>query len=119
MSTRTLKRTNFTTEEVIKILQGCKISDAKGDTSSKFCTDHNDAIDGAISTFYDYLRPADEFGAMAYCPEEDVTYHIGTIPEEDLKSPKTREYRVRQRTVAESSLVGTELATGDAQVPSQ
>ena len=119
MNNRTLKRTGWTTEEVIKILKGCKIADANGEATSQFCVDHNDAIDDAINTFYDYLRPADEFGAMAYCPEEDTTYHIGTIPVEDQGSPRQHGCRVRSRPVAGSSLVGIELATGDVQEPSQ
>lgn len=116
---RNLKRTGWTTEEVMKILADCKISGGKSAASIQYCTDHNDAINDAINTFYDYLRPADEFGAMAYCPEENMTYHIGTIPEEDRGPPRTHGCRVRQRPVSVPSLVGTELATGDGTEPSQ
>ena len=120
MSTqKTFKRTGWTTEEVIKILQGIKIVDSNGDASSQFCTDHNDAIDDAICTFYDFIRPQEEFGAMAYCVEENMTYHIGTIPEEDRGPPRQHGCRVRPRPVAQPSPDGTEPVVVDAQAPSQ
>jgi len=108
-NTMNLKRDNWTTEEVMKILKGCKICDGEGKATSKFCVDHNAAIDDAIDAFFDFTRPLDEMGAMAYCPEEDMIYHVGAIPDREPISPTEPECRVRLRSVVQSSSSDTSV----------
>lgn len=79
---QTLKRDNWTTEEVIKLIQHWRLSpgDPGNEQQVKECDDHNYVIDSICCSFQDFLRPDEEMGAMAYCPEEDIVYHIGKIP---------------------------------------
>lgn len=76
---KNLKRDNWTTEEVMKIVEGCKIVQIEGKYSERI-EEYNMVIDNVINQFYDFQRPLDDFGAMAYCPEEDMIYHVGSIP---------------------------------------
>ena len=80
---KNLKRDNWTNDEVIKIIKGCKLvrNKNKGEEESKLVKDHNFGIDSALSNFYSFQADPKEFGALAYCPEEDMIYHIGDIPE--------------------------------------
>lgn len=84
---RTFKRDNWTNEQIIKFLDGQKI--VRGDGVEKdYCKEHNAVIDDVKSFFYDFTRPVEEFGAMGYCVEEDMVYHIGGIPEEFVEQWK-------------------------------
>jgi hypothetical protein len=84
---RTFKRDNWTNEQIIKFLDGQKIVNGDGiETDS--CKEHNAVIDNVKAFFYDFTRPIEEFGAMGYCVEEDIIYHIGGIPEEFAKQWK-------------------------------
>jgi len=58
-----LKRDNWTNEEVIDILEGMKMID-KDETPR--ITYWNMALEIAVSQFWDFKRPADQFAAMAY-----------------------------------------------------
>jgi hypothetical protein len=71
-----LKRTNWTTEEVIELLEGMKLCTIGG-KEDKYCKMENAAIARAKNFFEDFLRPEDEFGAMAYDPDSKQVYHIG------------------------------------------
>jgi hypothetical protein len=67
-----LKRTNWTNDEVISILEGCKIHIEDRHRESKhFHTleARNTGIDQAIYQFYDFKAdPEESFSAMAYDP---------------------------------------------------
>lgn len=71
-----LKRTNWTTEEVIGLIEGCRLYDMDGKEDTTFGT-HSDAITLVRHCFEDFLRPDTESGAMAYDPESGNVYHIG------------------------------------------
>lgn len=58
-----LKRDNWTNEEVIYILEGLKMVNRNG---LLIDTDWNTTLEHAISQFWDFKRPADQFAAMAY-----------------------------------------------------
>ncbi len=76
MKAATLKRTNWTTEEVIHLVDGMKLCTADGSEPPDVKA-HNAACDMVIDSFRDYLIPETEFGAMAFCPDNQTTYHIG------------------------------------------
>jgi hypothetical protein len=78
---RTFKRDNWTNEQIIKFLDGQKIVRGDG-IETDYCNDHNAVIEDVKAFFYDFMRPVEEFGAMGYCAEEDMVYHIGGVPEE-------------------------------------
>lgn len=83
-----LKRNNWTNEEVIELLNGCKLYKIGGDPDGV----HNHAIDGVIHQFYDFQRPDDESGAMAYHTEDKFIYHIGPpLPQKNPPSEKDKE----------------------------
>ena len=58
-----LKRDNWTNEEVLDILEGMKTVGRDGVVPD---TDHNRTLEIAVSQFWDFVRPADQFAAMAY-----------------------------------------------------
>jgi hypothetical protein len=75
-----LKRDNWTNDEVINILEGCKIyigERERSDAQLKNLKRHNEAIEQAIIRFWDFKSDADEFGSMAYDTETKRLYHIG------------------------------------------
>lgn len=74
-----LKRTNWTTEEVIELIEGQRLFGMDGKPSDDFGR-HNDGIVAARQMFEDFLLPEDEFGAMAYDPVSNNIYHIGPRP---------------------------------------
>jgi hypothetical protein len=78
---KTFQRTNWSNEQILKFLDGeCKV--CRGDGSvDEYCQKHNDVIDEVKSFFSDFMIPPEEFGAMGYCVEEDMVYHIGGLPE--------------------------------------
>lgn len=84
-----MKRTNWTTEEVIDILKGQVLVDRDGNESEMF-REHNNGIRDCIDAFGDFLRPKEELGAMAYDPENKIIYHIGDIPEEMMNQKKLK-----------------------------
>lgn len=69
-----MKRDNWTNEEVIDILEGLKTVSLDG---SPLSSDWNRALEIAISQFYDFKRPADEFAAMAYDPDAKEIVVVG------------------------------------------
>jgi hypothetical protein len=71
-----LKRTNWTTEEVIEMIKDRKIFDMEG-KEANFFTNNNDVIDFIIELFQDFQRPEEEPGAMAYDMEKKEIVHIG------------------------------------------
>lgn len=71
-----LKRTNWTTEEVIQLIEDCRLYDMNGKEDVEFGT-HSDAVDMIRQKFEDFLRPTDQSGAMAYDPVSKNVYHIG------------------------------------------
>lgn len=81
---RTFKRDNWTNEQILKFLDGQKIVRGDG-VECDYCKEHNGVIEDVKAFFYDFTRPIEEFGAMGYCVEEDIIYHIGAIPDEMAK----------------------------------
>lgn len=75
-----LKRTNWTTEEVINLISSQKIVNGNWEEDDH-CKAHNSVVDDIVDFFYDFIRQEDEMGAMAYCEETGEVYHIGQIPE--------------------------------------
>jgi hypothetical protein len=78
---RTFKRDNWSNKQILKFLDGQKIVRGDG-VECEHCQQHNSVIDDVKSFFFHFELPEEEFGAMGYCEEEDVVYHIGEIPEE-------------------------------------
>jgi hypothetical protein len=64
-----MKRDNWTNEEVIDILEGMRMVGQS--------TDWNRSLDHAISQFWDFKRPADQFAAMAYDPDTKEIVVVG------------------------------------------
>ncbi len=69
-----MKRDNWTNEEVIGILEGMKMV---GHDDSSRCAYWNMSLDHAISQFWDFKRPADQFAAMAYDPDTKEIVVVG------------------------------------------
>lgn len=69
-----MKRDNWTNEEVIDILEGLKTVGRNGEAID---SDYNLAIDMAVSQFWDFQKPSDEFAAMAYDPETKEIVVVG------------------------------------------
>jgi hypothetical protein len=67
-----LKRTNWTNDEVIKILEGRKIvigDKERSDERLAYLEAYNDGIEQAIIQFYDFKAdPEESYSAMAYDP---------------------------------------------------
>lgn len=74
---RTIKRDNWTNDEVIKLLEGQTLSMREGSTTDEFTENWNFAIRTAASMFEDFKRNTDDPAAKGYCPEEETTYHVG------------------------------------------
>lgn len=74
---KTFKRTNWTTEEVIELIRGQKLVNSKGTTEG--CEAYNEAVENVANMFYDFLRPQEQPGAMAYIVEDKEVVHIGAI----------------------------------------
>lgn len=77
---KTYQRTNWSNEQILKFLDGQKICCGDG-TVDNYCQAHNSVIDDVKDFFSDFMRPQEEFGAMAYCVEDDVVVHVGNLPE--------------------------------------
>ena len=84
MSERTFKRTNWSIEEVIELIQGQKIVNGNGEEDER-CKQYNQVVDEISDYFYDFVRPVTEFGAMGLCNEDGGTYHIGGMPKEHVE----------------------------------
>ena len=69
----TFKRDNWTNDEVIDMLKGFLLMPTKD-----WHTIHNEALDEAISSFYDFKRPIEESGAMARTEDGEIV-HVGPI----------------------------------------
>jgi hypothetical protein len=69
-----MKRDNWTNKEVIDILEGMKMVNRDG---LLIDTDWNTTLDNAISQFYDFKRPVDEYAAMAYDPDTKEIVVVG------------------------------------------
>ena len=76
-----LKRDNWTTEEVIKIIEGRKLYRPNGNLA-EFQDDHNAIVDDVVDAFRGFQTPQEQFGALAYDTETGFIVHIGEIPEE-------------------------------------
>ena len=79
----TLKRDNWTNQEVINILESrmisIKMDDAKNwdEASYKYATRHNEAIENCIVQFCDFkVDPEESFSAMAYDTDNGQIYVI-------------------------------------------
>lgn len=77
---KTIKRTNWTTEEVIELIEGCKLTRADGGEEDAWTKNYNHGVAGAADQFRSFAIPDDEFGALGYCTENKTIYHIGPIP---------------------------------------
>ena len=75
-----LKRDNWTNDEVIKILEGCKIHIEEKDRTEDhlaFLKAHNETIDQATYQFYDFKAdPEKSYSAMAYDTDNGQIYVI-------------------------------------------
>jgi hypothetical protein len=75
-----LKRSNWTNDEVISILEGCKIHIGDKERSEehlKWLLSRNEAIDQAIYQFCDFKAdPEESFSAMAYDTDNKQIYVI-------------------------------------------
>jgi hypothetical protein len=69
-----MKRDNWTNEEVIDILEGMKMVFLDGTPLS---SDWNKSLEHAISQFWDFKRPADQYAAMAYDPDTKDIVVVG------------------------------------------
>jgi len=69
---RKMKRDNFKVNEIIGILEGLRL-----EGRNDFIEFHNGGINSAIDTFYDFTRPENESGAMAFMEETGEIVHIG------------------------------------------
>lgn len=72
------KGASMTNAEIFELLDSLQMT--KGD--AEWMKKYNEVLDDIKSFFYDFTRPIEEFGAMGYCEEEDMVYHIGGIPDE-------------------------------------
>jgi hypothetical protein len=67
-----LKRNNWTNDEIIDILEGCKICIEDKDKEEEYFSilkAHNDAIEQAIIRFWDFKAdPEESYSAMGYDP---------------------------------------------------
>lgn len=79
-----LKRDNWTTEEVIKLILGSKVCDSNGIPLASQ-GDHNSIVEEVASVFKDFQRPKKEFGALAYDSDSGHVVHVGDIPKEMLQ----------------------------------
>lgn len=77
------KRTNWSTEEVLQMLDGQKILNGNWE-EDEHCKEFNSMIDDVKDHFYDFLRPLTEWGALGK-GEDGAIYHIGGIPEEAVR----------------------------------
>jgi len=75
-----LKRTNWTNDEVIRILEGCKICIDEKDRESEhlaYLKAHNEGVEQAIIQFYDFKAdPEESYSAKAYDPLLDQIFVI-------------------------------------------
>ena len=78
------KGASMTNEQIFELLESLQMT--KGD--AEYMEKYNGVVDDIKFFFYDFTRPVEEFGAMGYCVEEDMVYHIGGIPEEFAKQWK-------------------------------
>ena len=72
-----LKRTNWTTEEIIEILKDRLRVENLYNLTDEF----NMAIESLLDEFEACLYPEESFGAFAYDTEKKEFVHIGLIPE--------------------------------------
>ena len=76
-----LKRTAWTNQEIINLIEGFKDADEIDGKLVVLNNATNQTLEMVQDTFYDFNRDCREMGAKAYCPEEDMIYHIGEKPE--------------------------------------
>ena len=69
-----MKRDNWTNDEVIDILEGMKMVGKDGVLRD---TEGNYILDCAISRFWDFKRPVDQYAAMAYDPDTKDIVVVG------------------------------------------
>ena len=74
-----MKRDNWTNEEVIDILEGMKmvVVDKTDGLFRDAKSEWNTALDNAISQFWDFKRPVDQYAAMAYEPDTKEIVVVG------------------------------------------
>jgi hypothetical protein len=73
-----LKRDNWTNEEIVDILKGCMLCD--NEHNQKFVDDYNEGIQHALEYFsYHFAIDPADFGAMSYDPKTKMIYHTGEI----------------------------------------
>lgn len=80
----TYKRSNWTTQEIIELIKGQKITRGDG-IECNHCKQHNGVIDDVADYFYDFIRPLEETGCLGKCNEDGSIRHIGGIPEQDVE----------------------------------
>lgn len=78
---KNLKRNNWTNDEVIQLLEGCKFTCEKNASKEtlQMVEDRNDGIDDCIYLFTDFKRPKEESGALALNTDNGHIYHIGSV----------------------------------------
>lgn len=87
-----LKRSNWTTQEVIDIASGMQLVTGMSDPDhDQYMQAYNAGVAAVVDAFYDFQRPLSEMGAMAYSREDKTIVHVGHIPEE-AKIPVLRRH---------------------------
>lgn len=84
---KNLKRDNFTVDEIINLINGLMLIDGDGkeiqvDGKEIQVESYNDGIRSVADMFYDFRRPLEEMGAMAYDVDSKFVVHVGYIPDE-------------------------------------
>jgi len=85
---KNLKRDNFTVDEIIDLINDRLCIDEVGN-EPHILKEYNDAVRSVADMFYDFQRPVEEMGAMAYDIDTKLLVHVGHIPDE-MKIPMVR-----------------------------
>ena len=92
-----LKNNNWTNDEVIDILEGCKIhigDEERSEEHRSWLVAHNRGIEQAIIQFCDFKKDPEEFhDAMAYDVLTKTIYVTGPpLPRQACSVPKSNRY---------------------------
>lgn len=74
-----LKRNNWTNEEIVRIVEGLILKDLNGEEPEEF-KQHNAGIRSVVLEFRSsFMVPKDDYGALSYDTDTGVIYHTGTM----------------------------------------
>lgn len=77
-----LKRTNWTNEEVAKLLKGRLATNGKGEP---WIEGQDEIVADLIDLFSDFMRPETESGALALDTDTGLIVHVGPILPKQIK----------------------------------